>query len=158
MQKISTCLWFDREAEEAAKFYVSIFKDSKIVSVNHYMKDMPMPEGTVLSVAFTLQGEEVLALNGGSVFKLSPAVSLMVKCENQAEVDEYWRKFLEGGGKESQCGWLTDRFGLSWQIVPRVLLEMTNSSDKAAVQRTLNAMMKMIKLDIAKLEQAYAGA
>ncbi|MBA3316316.1 MAG: VOC family protein [Planctomycetota bacterium] len=158
MQKVSPCLLFDDQAEEAAKFYVSVFKNSKILQTTYYGEGMPMPAGTVLTVKFLLDGEEFLALNGGSHDQFSLAVSFMVMCETQAEVDDYWRK-LTVGGQEVQCGWLKDKFGLAWQIVPKQFIEMLDSPDKAAVQRGMAAMMMtMKKLDIAELQKAYDNA
>ncbi len=157
MQRIKPCLWFDTQAEEAAKFYTSIFDNSRIVTVTHYVEDMPMPAGTVLTVQFELDGEEFMALNGGPEFKFTEAISLTVKCESQDEVDHYWAK-LSSGGSEVQCGWLKDEFGLCWQIVPTVLEEMLATKDAARSQRVLHALMKMVKLDIAVLQRAYDGA
>lgn len=154
MQKIGPCLWFDGQAEEAASFYVSVFKNSKILGTNYYQEGMPRPAGSVLTVRFLLDGEEFVALNGGPHFKFSPAISFIAHCDSQAEVDELWRK-LSDGGEEGQCGWVTDRFGVSWQVVPDAFLELLGSSDKAACQRALAAMMKMRKLDLAALRRAY---
>jgi predicted 3-demethylubiquinone-9 3-methyltransferase (glyoxalase superfamily) len=149
MQKISTFLWFDKEAEEAANFYVSIFKNSKVLGI------MPGPNGTVLGVSFQLDGQEFKALNGGPQFKFTPAISLFVNCKSQAEVDELWQKLTSGGGKPSRCGWLTDKYGLSWQIVPAVMGELLGSKDRERAGKAMNAMMQMDKIDIAKLEAAY---
>jgi len=160
MQKLSTCLWFDDQAEEAAKFYVSIFASSKITATTHYpegVPGMPKPAGTVLTVQFLLNGEEFLALNGGPEFKFTPAISIVANCDTQQEVDTLWRK-LSGGGQEVQCGWLSDKFGVSWQVVPREFTEMLSSSDKAAVRRVLAAMMPMKKLDLAVLRRAFDGS
>ena len=156
MQKIMPCLWFDHQAEEAANFYGSIFEDSKILEVARYGEGGPMPAGTVLTVTFTLQGQEFMALNGGPHFQFSPAISFYVNCESQEEVDRLWEKLLDGG-EEEQCGWLKDRYGVSWQIVPTVLGEMMNDPDPEKVKRVTSAMLKMVKLDIAGLERAYAG-
>jgi predicted 3-demethylubiquinone-9 3-methyltransferase (glyoxalase superfamily) len=156
MQRISTCLWFDRNGEDAARFYVSVFKNSKIRAVTHYGEGMPLPAGTVLTVAFTLDGREFLALNGGPVFQFNPAISLVVSCRAQKEIDEYWRK-LSKGGAPGQCGWLTDKFGVSWQIVPAELDKLISGRDPARAQRVLSAIMKMEKLDLRLLERAYAG-
>jgi predicted 3-demethylubiquinone-9 3-methyltransferase (glyoxalase superfamily) len=157
MQKISPCLWFDGKAEEAARFYTSIFKNSKIGDVMHYAADAgPGRKGSVLSVTFELDGQEYIALNGGPLFKFTEAVSFFVKCETQEEVDALWGKLLEGGGVPVQCGWLKDKFGLSWQIVPTVLGEMLKDKDPEKARRVMEAMMKMIKLDIKTLKQAYA--
>jgi predicted 3-demethylubiquinone-9 3-methyltransferase (glyoxalase superfamily) len=149
MQKISTFLWFDKEAEEAANFYVSIFKNSKVLGI------MPGPNGTVLGVGFQLEGQEFKALNGGPQFKFTPAISLFVNCQSQAEVDELWQKLTSGGGKPNHCGWLTDKYGLSWQIVPAVMGELLGSKDRERAGKAMNAMMQMDKIDIAKLEAAY---
>jgi len=152
--KITPCLWFDRQAEEAAQFYTSVFKNSRIVKTVRYGEGAPLPAGTVLTIAFELDGQEFTALNGGPHFKFSPAVSFVVHCRTQQEVDEYWDKLCDGG-KPNQCGWLDDKFGVSWQIVPTVLPEMMADKDAARAQRVTQAMMKMVKLDIAQLEQAY---
>ncbi len=156
MQKIVPCLWFDHQAEEAANFYASIFEDSRILEVARYGEGGAMPAGTVLTVTFTLQGQEFMALNGGPHFQFSPAISFYVNCESQKEVDRLWERLLYGG-EEEQCGWLKDRYGVSWQIVPTVLGEMMNDPDPEKVQRVTSAMLKMVKLDIAGLERAYAG-
>jgi predicted 3-demethylubiquinone-9 3-methyltransferase (glyoxalase superfamily) len=157
MQKITTFLWFDTRAEEAAEYYVSIFKHSKMGKVSRYPSGSPYPEGTAMSVTFTLEGQEYFALNGGPTFKFTPAISLYVDCKTQSEVDELWRKLCEGGAP-SQCGWLTDKFGLSWQIVPRALSEMLADKDPAKAGRVMKAMLGMTKIVIADLEKAYAGA
>jgi predicted 3-demethylubiquinone-9 3-methyltransferase (glyoxalase superfamily) len=153
-KKITPCLWFDSQAEEAANFYAGIFKNSRIGRILHYGEDAPMPAGTVLTIELELDGQEFIALNGGPHFKFSPAVSFVVYCGNQQEVDEYWDK-LGRGGKPSQCGWLDDKFGVTWQIVPTVLIEMMADKDPARAARVTAAMMKMIKLDIATLKAAY---
>jgi predicted 3-demethylubiquinone-9 3-methyltransferase (glyoxalase superfamily) len=154
MPKLSTCLWFDEKAEEAADFYVSVFKDSKKGKVSRYGKGAPMPEGTVMTVTFELLGHEFLALNGGPQFTFSPAISLMVYCDTQAEVDEFWEK-LSQGGAEVQCGWLKDKFGLSWQIVPTILAKLMSDSDPAKTHRVMQALLQMTKLNIRKLKDAY---
>ena len=154
-QKISTCLWFDTQAEEAANFYVSLFENSRVTSVNHYGKGAPMPEGTVLMVTFELAGTEFTALNGGPHFTFSEASSMVVKCDTQDEIDLLWTRPLEGGGVEQQCGWLKDRFGLPWQIVPSVLGEMLQDEDADRANRVMAAAMQMVKPDIRALEQAY---
>jgi predicted 3-demethylubiquinone-9 3-methyltransferase (glyoxalase superfamily) len=154
MQKVSTCLWFDDQALEAATFYVGLFPNSRIVDVKHYLEGSPRPAGSVLTVLFTLDGNEHVALNGGPHFKFSPAISLVAYCDTQAEVDSLWQR-LSDGGKESQCGWLTDKFGVSWQVVPRVLLQLLNAADEAASRRAFAAMLKMTKLDIAVMQRAY---
>ncbi len=156
MQKITPFLWFDHQAEEAAKFYVSLFKNSKMVSVSRYGDAGPGPKGTVMVVAFQLDGQEFLALNGGPQFKFSPAVSLVVNCETQEEVDKLWEKLSEGGQKQ-QCGWLQDKHGLSWQIVPTVLGKLMQDKDAKKSERVMKAMLQMHKLDIAGLQQAYEG-
>lgn len=157
MQAIGTCLWFDREAEDAANFYVSVFPDSRIVGMNRYVEGMPMPAGTVLTVRFVLAGREFVALNGGPLFQFTPAISFVAPCATQAEIDALWQQLSEGGAP-GQCGWLTDRFGVTWQIVPTALMAMFDSPDQAATQRAVAAMMPMGKLDIAALERAFAGS
>lgn len=157
-QRISTNLWFDHEAEEAATFYISLFPNSRIDHVMRYGEGTPYPKGMVAQIAFTLDGTEYLALNGGPHYKLSPAVSLVIKCDDQKEVDRLWEKLLSGGGRESQCGWLTDRFGLSWQVIPKPFLKMLDDPDKKKVDRVFGAMMKMVKLDLPTLQKAYDGA
>jgi len=154
MHTVHPCLWFDGRAEEAAKFYVSVFKDSEIVNTARYLEGSPGEAGSVLTVRFVLDGQEFLALNGGPQFTFSPAISFVVPCQTQAEVDEYWER-LSAGGEEGQCGWLVDRFGVSWQIVPDALPALLSSSDTAASQRAFAAMLQMKKLDIAALERAY---
>ena len=156
MQQISTCLWYDGKAEEAANFYTSIFKDSKIIDTMRCGEGGPGPKGSVLTVTFEINGYEIIALNGGSDFKFTPAISLFVKCKTQAEVDYYWDKLL-AGGKPEHCGWLADKFGVSWQIVPTVLGDMLQDKDPAKSKRVMEAMMKMIKLDIPALQRAYDG-
>lgn len=158
MQKISPCLWFDDQAEEAVTFYTSIFKNSKILAITHYGERMPKPPGSVMTIRFTLDGDEFVALNGGPEFTFSPAISLAVHCDNQKEVDELWEKLLAGGGDEVECGWLTDRFGVSWQIVPKAWFALLEEGDAAASQRGMEAMFKMKKLDLAVLERAYKNA
>ena len=154
MPKITPFLWFDNNAEEAANFYTSIFKNSKINSVSRYGDAGPGPKGTAMTVGFTLDGQNFTALNGGPIFKFNESVSFVVHCKTQEEVDDYWDK-LVAGGKESQCGWLKDKFGLSWQIVPDALLELIQDKDPAKGQRVMQAMMKMVKIDIQKLKDAY---
>ena len=156
-QKITTFLWFDANAEEAARFYTSIFKDSRIVSTARYGDAGPGPKGSVMTVKFELEGQEFLALNGGPHFTFTEAISLLVNCESQQEVDEMWSKLLAGGGQESQCGWLKDRFGLSWQVTPTRLPELIADPDPQKAKRAMEAMMTMKKIDIARLEQAVAG-
>lgn len=157
MQKISPFLWFDHQAEEAMNFYVSVFKNSRVGSVSRYGKGGPLPEGTAMSCTFTLEGLEFLALNGGPAFQFNPAISLFVDCVDQAEVDTLWDKLCEGGAP-SRCGWLTDRFGLSWQIIPRALGELMNDPDPVKAGRVVQAMMGMGKIDVAGLKKAYAGS
>ncbi len=154
MQKITPFLWFDGKAEEAMNFYTSIFKNSKVRSVARQGDTGPGAKGTVLTATFELDGQEFIALNGGPMFKFSPAISFFVKCETQEEVDHFWAKLVEGGAPQ-QCGWLTDKYGVSWQIVPTVLGEMLQDKDPEKSKRVMQAMLKMIKLDIKLLQQAY---
>lgn len=154
MQRISPCLWFDDQAEEAARFYTSVFKNSRINQVSRYSEGMEKPAGTVLVVDFTLDGQDFTALNGGPTFHFSEAISLQFFCADQAEVDEYWARLTEGG-EESQCGWLKDRYGLSWQIIPSQLREYIASTDAAAARRAYDAIMPMRKIDLAVVAQAY---
>jgi predicted 3-demethylubiquinone-9 3-methyltransferase (glyoxalase superfamily) len=156
MQKIKTYLWFDSNAEEAVNFYLSVFKDGKIDSVQRWGKGQPQ-EGQVLIVEFTLFGLKYIALNGGPQFKFTEAISLMVTVESQAENDEYWSKLTADGGEESMCGWLKDKFGLSWQITPRQLMEMISHKDKEKAGRAMQAMMKMKKIEINKIQEAFDG-
>ncbi len=155
-KKITPFLWFNDNAEEAMNFYVSIFKNSKIGSVSRYGEAGPGPKGTVMVATFQLDGQEFLALNGGPQFKFTEAISLVVNCETQEEVDEFWEKLSEGGAK-SQCGWLKDKYGLSWQIVPTILGELMQDKDPEKSQRVMKAMLQMKKLDIKTLKQAYEG-
>ena len=157
MQKVYPCLWFDGEAEEAADFYVSVFKNSRIVNTTRYLEGSPRPPGSVMTVQFVLDGQEFLALNGGPKFTFSPAISFVANCATQAEVDGLWEK-LSAGGEEQQCGWLKDKFGVSWQIVPNALIAMLSATDTAASQRAVAAMLQMKKLDISLLERAYKNA
>jgi len=156
MPKITPFLWFDHQAEEAMNFYVSIFKNSKVIGVTRYGEGAPGHKGSVMTASFVLDGQHVTALNGGPIYKLNEAFSFAVNCSTQAEVDYYWEK-LTAGGQEIQCGWLTDQFGLTWQVVPDVLIELLQSKDAKKAQRVLHAMMPMKKLDIATLERAAAG-
>jgi predicted 3-demethylubiquinone-9 3-methyltransferase (glyoxalase superfamily) len=156
MQKITTFLWFDDQAEEAVEFYTSLFKDSAILETQRYGEAGPRPAGSVITMRFTLAGQEYVALNGGPNFKFNPAISLQVNCETQAEVDWLWQK-LTDGGEESMCGWLVDKYGLSWQIVPAGLLELLFSPDAEKSTRATQAMYQMKKLDIEKIRQAYEG-
>ena len=158
MQKITPFLWFNDQAEEAMNFYVSIFKNSKIGSVSRYGDAGPGPKGKVMSATFTLEGQEFMALNGGPQYTFTPAISLFVNCETQAEVDELWEKLSADGGKPGRCGWLQDRFGLSWQIIPSVLPEMLRDEDRERANRVMQAMLQMGKIDIAKLREAYEAA
>ena len=154
-QKITTYLWFDDNAEEAMSFYVSIFKNSKVLDVARYGDAGPGPKGTVMCGTFQLEGQQFMALNGGPHFKFTEAISLFVNCETQDEVDDLWKKLTAGGGAPSQCGWLKDKFGLSWQIVPSVLLEMMADKHAERAKRVMEAMLQMSKIDIKKLKQAY---
>lgn len=154
MSKITPVLWFDDKAEEAANFYISIFKNSKIINVSHYGEGAPRPAGTVMTVTFILDGEEFIALNGGPEFKFSEAISFLVHCETQEEVDYFWEKLTEGG-EEVQCGWLKDKFGLSWQIVPDALSELLSDPDPEKAKRVMSAMLQMRKIDINVLKEAY---
>ena len=156
MQKIKPCLWFDTEAEEAAKHYVSIFPNSRILEVSLYGDAGPRPAGTVMMVSFELDGQVFLGLNGGPEFTFDEAISFEVTCKDQAEVDHFWTK-LTDGGEESQCGWLKDRFGVSWQIVPERLNELVGDPDPERAQRAMKAMLGMKKIDVAALEQAADG-
>jgi len=157
-QKITPFLWFDKQAEEAAQFYASIFKNSKILNVSRYGDAGPGPKGSVMVINFQLAGQEFTALNGGPLFKFSEAFSFVVNCENQQEVDEYWSKLTSGGGQESQCGWLKDKFGFSWQIVPTALARLMSDKDPANARRVMQALLQMKKIDIATLEEAAKGA
>lgn len=154
MQKITPFLWFDNRAEEAMNFYTSIFKNSKVLTVTRYGDAGPGPKGTVMTASFVLDGQEFVALNGGPEYKFTPAISFVVNCESQQEVDEYWEK-LSAGGREDQCAWLQDKFGVSWQIVPTVLVKLLSDPDPVKAQRVMAAMMKMKKIDIAALKRAY---
>ena len=157
MQRIVPFLWFNDQAEEAMNFYVSLFQNSRAGSVTRYGEAGPGPKGAVMMATFQLEGQDFYALNGGPQFTFTPAISLLVNCETQAEVDELWEKLSEGGEK-SRCGWLKDRYGLSWQIVPTVLGRMMQDKDPAKSQRVMKAMLQMDKLDIARLKQAYEQA
>ena len=161
MQKITPFLWFNDKAEEAAKYYVSLFKNSKIVTVTRYGEDGAQasgrPQGTVMTVVFQLDGQEFIALNGGPTFTFSPAVSFLVNCETQEEVDRLWGRLSEGG-KPVQCGWLTDRYGLSWQIVPTILLKLLQDKNPRKSEKVMKAMLQMVKIDIQGLIRAYESA
>ena len=154
MQKIVPFLWFDGKAEEAMNFYVSIFKNSKIMDVTRYGKAGPGPEGTVMSGTFQLEGQDFYALNSGPHFTFTPAISLFVNCEAQPEVDQLWEK-LSAGGAPNRCGWLTDKYGVSWQIIPTILGKLLKDKDPAKAQRVMQAMLQMDKIDIGRLKQAY---
>jgi predicted 3-demethylubiquinone-9 3-methyltransferase (glyoxalase superfamily) len=162
VQRITPCLWFDNQGEEAAKFYTGIFRNSRIVNIARYgeagREIHGRPAGSVMTVAFELDGQRFTALNGGPIFKFSEAISFQVDCETQEEVDYYWDRLSEGGDeKAQQCGWLKDKYGLSWQVVPRVLIEMMSDPDPAKSGRAMTAMLQMKKIDIAGLKRAYAG-
>lgn len=159
MQKISTCLWFDNQGEEAATFYTSLFNDSRILKVTRFGESAPSPgqEDQALTVEFQLEGRDFLALNGGPAFTFNEAVSLVVDCASQEEVDKYWEALTADGGEESQCGWLKDKYGLSWQIVPSVLNQLVAGPDREGAQRATQAMLQMKKLDIPTLQRAYDG-
>jgi predicted 3-demethylubiquinone-9 3-methyltransferase (glyoxalase superfamily) len=155
-QKITPCLWFDGQAEDAANFYVSIFENSRITAVSRYGDAGPGPKGGVMTVAFELGGQSFTGLNGGPTFKFTEAISMIVNCETQTEVDHYWEK-LSAGGQTQQCGWLKDKFGVSWQIVPTALFEMMSGPDKEKSGRAMKAMLQMKKLDLPALRRAYDG-
>ena len=155
-QKITPFLWFDNNAEEAVNFYTSIFKNSKILNVSRYGDAGPGPKGSVMSATFQLAGQEFMALNGGPLFKFTEAISLFIKCDTQAEIDELWEKLSDGGAK-SRCGWLKDKFGLSWQVVPTVLGKLLQPGDAERSTRVMQALMQMDKLDVEKLQAAYDG-
>jgi predicted 3-demethylubiquinone-9 3-methyltransferase (glyoxalase superfamily) len=157
MQKIVPFLWFDNNLEDAIKFYTSIFKDSEIKSITYNTKSAPGPEGAVLAASFILNGQEFACLNGGPAFKFNESVSFYVKCDTQYEIDYYWSKLTEDGGKESACGWLKDKFGLSWQITPPILPQYLADPDREKADRVMQAMMKMGKIIIKDIEDAYKG-
>jgi predicted 3-demethylubiquinone-9 3-methyltransferase (glyoxalase superfamily) len=154
MQKITPFLWFDGKAEEAMNFYISIFKNSRIVTVDRYGDAGPGPKGSVMSAVFEIEGQQFFALNGGPLFSFTPAISFFVNCETQQEVDELWDK-LSAGGATQQCGWLTDKYGLSWQIIPSILRKLLQDKDPVKSQRVMKAMLQMVKIDIAGLQRAY---
>jgi len=156
-QRITPCLWFDTQAEEAAEFYTSVFENSRIVDVTRFGDAGPRPSGMVMTVTFEIEGQEFVALNGGPEFTFDEAISFQVSCEDQTEVDRFW-KLLSDGGEESQCGWLKDRFGVSWQIIPTQLPDLLSSPDAETSQRVMRAMLGMKKIDVAALEAAAAGA
>ncbi|MFJ6292231.1 VOC family protein [Streptomyces griseoviridis] len=153
----TTCLWFDGQAEEAARFYVSVFEDARLGRINHYTEAGPGPEGSVITVEFTLQGQRFVGLNGGPQFTFTEAVSFQIHCADQAEVDHYWERLTADGGEPGPCGWLKDRYGLSWQVVPDRLLAMTTDPDPQKAARAMRAMFAMSKIDIVEVERAYAG-
>jgi predicted 3-demethylubiquinone-9 3-methyltransferase (glyoxalase superfamily) len=157
MRRISTCLWFDGNAEEAANFYTSIFDHSRIIATSYFGPNEPGPEGSVLTVHFEIDGYEIMALNGRPDFKFNEAISLMVNCNSQAEIDRYWDALLADGGKPVQCGWLTDRFGVSWQVAPANVAEYLTDPDPKRRSRYMQAMMQMVKLDMDALERAVTG-
>jgi len=157
MQKITPFLWFDNNAEEAMKFYLSLFKNSRLINSSRYGEGMPMPAGTFLVGTFSLDGQEFMVLNGGPQYKLTPAFSLMINCETQEEIDYYWEKLTGDGGKPVQCGWLEDKFGVSWQVVPTILGEFFSKGDATKTNRMMQALMGMVKLDIEGLKRAYNG-
>jgi len=156
MQKITPFLWFDNTAEQAAKFYASVFKGGKILSIARYTETGPGKPGSVMTVKFRILGQEFVGLNGGTDFKITPAISFVVTCDNQKEVDYYWAK-LSAGGKKIQCGWLEDKYGVSWQVVPGVLYDLISDKEPERSDRVMAALMKMVKLDIKRLQQAYRG-
>ena len=155
MQKITPFLWFDTQAEEAVNLYTSIFKNSRILSVSPYGEGMPGEAGKVMTINFQIEGQDFIALNGGPVFQFNESISFMVSCESQEEVDKLWEKLTADGGEEGQCGWLKDKFGVSWQIVPTRLYDLINGPDPVRAQRATQAMLQMKKLDVAALERAY---
>ena len=157
MPKITPFLWYDKEAEEAAKFYCSVFKNSKIHRTARYPEGSPAPTGSVMTVEFELEGQRFIALNAGPHFKFNEAVSFVIDCDTQAEVDNYWSKLTSDGGQESMCGWLKDKYGLSWQVTPKALGKLMTDPDKEKAKRVMQAMMQMKKINIAELEEAYAA-
>jgi predicted 3-demethylubiquinone-9 3-methyltransferase (glyoxalase superfamily) len=157
-QKITTYLWFNGNAEEAVEFYTSIFRDSRVTHIARWGEGGPGPEGSVMNIAFDLAGQGFIALNGGPQFAFTPAISLFVACESQAEVDDLWTKLLAGGGKPTACGWLEDRYGLSWQVIPTALIDLMSDSDPKASGRVAQALVNMQKIDLAALQHAHAAA
>lgn len=156
MQKITPFLWFDHQAEEAVNFYTRIFSNSKIMDIARYGEAGPGPAGSVMTVSFQIEGQQFVALNGGPVFNFTPAISFVVDCKTQEEVDRLWERLSAGGGETGQCGWLTDRYGISWQVVPTRLAELASDPDPAKANRVMQAMLTMTRIDIAALEAAYA--
>jgi len=156
MQKITPFLWFDGKAEEAANFYVSIFKNSKLGKISRYGDAGPGPKGTVMVATFQIEGQEFIALNGGPQFKFTPAISFVVNCETQKEIDDLWEKLSEGGRKD-RCGWLVDKFGVSWQVVPTAMAKLMSDPDREKTSRVMQAMMQMDKIDLQRLQQAFDG-
>lgn len=161
MQKITPCLWFNTQAEEAARLYTSIFKNSKVGKISHYdeasAKVSGQPAGSVLTVEFTLDGQQFVGLNGGPIFKFTEATSFIINCKDQKEVDWFWEKLIADGGQESQCGWLKDKFGVSWQVTPEVLVRLLADKDAKKAKRAMKAMLTMKKIDVAAIEKAAAG-
>lgn len=156
MPKVTPFLWFNRQAEEAAEFYTSIFPNSKITQKTYHSESAPLPAGTVLTVSFELDGKEFIALNGGPTYSKSPGISFVISAETQEEIDHYWSKLGEGG-QELHCGWITDKYGVTWQVVPPILLELIHSPEREKADRAIQAMMQMIKIDIKGLQDAYDG-
>jgi len=153
IQKITPFLWFDNQAEEAMNFYISVFKDSKVLSISRYGEGAPVPAGTVMTASFLIEGQQFTALNGGPLFSFTEAISFVINCQTQGEVDHYWNKLTEGG-EEVQCGWLKDKFGVSWQVVPETLGRLLNNPDPIKAQRVMQAMLAMKKIDISQLQEA----
>jgi len=157
-QQITPFLWFDREAEEAAQFYSSVFRNSKVNARTHYGESGSGPKGSVMTVSFELNGQTFVALNGGPNFKFTEAISFVVNCETQEEIDYYWEKLVAGGGRQVECGWLKDKYGLSWQVVPSALWDWMRDGDAGKVERIMQALMQMTKLELATLKRAYEGS
>ncbi len=157
MQKITPFFWFDGQAEEAANFYVSVFESSKIVSTTYFGEDGPGPKGSVLTVGFQLNGQDFTALNGDPQFKFNESVSFVISCETQPKIDYYWEKLSTGGGQEVECGWVKDKYGVSWQVVPAIFWEWAKEKDTSGFDRVMRALMQMKKLDLAKLQAAHDG-
>jgi predicted 3-demethylubiquinone-9 3-methyltransferase (glyoxalase superfamily) len=157
MQRTTPSLWFDRQAEEAANFYISVFGNSRIKAITRYGEGAPLPKGTVLTVSFVLDGQDYVAINGGPHFSFTPAISFVINCASQQEVDHFWDRLGVAGGTPGQCGWLQDQYGVSWQVVPTVLPQLLDAADPARAQRVMTALMAMKKLDIAALQRAHAN-